>query len=219
MAKYQTDAKNDNKRDYAYNRIKEMIISNELPGGTFLIERQLCDKLGLSRTPVRSALQELINDKLAVGFPGKGIMVAEITVKDVSEVDQLREVLDVLALKLFLHKLDNKPVIDKMRSHVLSMKEMLESNNFEDMTMHDMAFHSCYLNNTGNSRLQEILRSLWNQMQRIVFSVKSMERYQETYREHQQIMDAIDENDFEKAQEMLRAHMIASKVYHIERLS
>ena len=125
----------------------------------------------------------------------------------------------MLALKLFLHKLDNKPVIDKMRSHVLSMKEMLESNNFEDMTMHDMAFHSCYLNNTGNSRLQEILRSLWNQMQRIVFSVKSMERYQETYREHQQIMDAIDENDFEKAQEMLRAHMIASKVYHIERLS
>ena len=106
-----------------------------------------------------------------------------------------------------------------MRSHVLSMKEMLESNNFEDMTMHDMAFHSCYLNNTGNSRLQEILRSLWNQMQRIVFSVKSMERYQETYREHQQIMDAIDENDIEKAQEMLRAHMIASKVYHIERLS
>ncbi len=219
MAKNQMDIKNDNKREYAYAQIKEMIVSNELAGGTFLIERQLCEKLGLSRTPVRSALQELINDKLAVGFPGKGIMVAEISVKDVIEVYQLREVLDVLALKLFLNKPDNKPVIDEMRSHVLSMKEMLESNNFEDMTLHDMSFHSCYLNNTGNSRLQEILSSLWNQMQRIVFSVKSLERYQETYLEHKQIMEAIDAGDYDKALEMLRAHMIASKVYHIERLS
>ena len=90
-----------NKHDYAYRMIKDWIIQGELPSDTILVERQLCQMLGLSRTPVRSALQELAKDGFVLTAPGRGMMVSRVQIEDVIEIFEIRRSLDILALELF----------------------------------------------------------------------------------------------------------------------
>ena len=92
----------ENKHDFAYHKIKEWIIKGELPADTILVERQLCDMLGLSRTPVRSALQELAKDGYVLTAPGRGMMVSRVQIEDVIEIFEIRRSLDTLALELFM---------------------------------------------------------------------------------------------------------------------
>lgn len=102
------------KHDHAYHKIKEWIIDGTFPAETILVERQLCELLDLSRTPVRSALQELAKEGFVAMSPGRGVMVSRIQIEDVIEIFELRRSLDVLSLELLM-KNKSSDIISRMR--------------------------------------------------------------------------------------------------------
>lgn len=120
----------ENKHDFAYHKMKEWIINGDLPADTILVERQLCDMLGLSRTPVRSALQELAKDGYVLTAPGRGMMVSRVQIDDVIEIFEIRRSLDTLALELFM-KSGRTEIVPQMRQTVDDMRTALEKNDYQ----------------------------------------------------------------------------------------
>ena len=210
---------NKSKQDEAYEAIKQMIVLNKITPGTMLVERQLCEALNLSRTPIRGALRELENENLVTFFPGRGMVVSSIRIEDVIEIYEIREVLDVLAIKLFLLK-NNQDKIDELRSHLQAMKKSLDAKDFQDFINQDMEFHNCYLNNTGNLRLESIMISLHDQINRFLsLTSNDEERCLISYQDHKKVMDAIDEGDNDMAEQMVYQHIQNAREYHVNRLT
>jgi len=95
----------------------------------------------------------------------------------------------------------------------------LESGDHKLYIEQDLAFHSCYLKDTGNGRLETILHSLWNQMSHIILSVTSISRLYASLKEHEDMMEALHKGDIEGACNILQQHIRLSKAYHIERMT
>ena len=89
-----------NKKELAYDYLKEMIVNGELKPGSLLVERQLCERLSTSRTPVREAIQKLSGEGLVETILSKGSFVKSITYEDISQIYDIREYLESLAVKL-----------------------------------------------------------------------------------------------------------------------
>ena len=201
----QTHLERENKHDFAYHKIKEWIIKGELPADTILVERQLCDMLDLSRTPVRSALQELAKDGYVLTAPGRGMMVSRVQIEDVIEIFEIRRSLDTLALELFM--------VDDMRA-------ALDKNDYQAFVRADNLCHELYAKNTGNQRLEKICADLIEQEQRITsLTANDTNRCRTSYRHHMAIMDKIEEGDVKKATTLLRKHLTDSMEYHIRKMS
>ena len=207
------------KQEVAYEEIKNLILTNQLLPGTVLLEQKLSDLLGISRTPVRAALRDLANENYISFVPGQGTIVSQIRIEDLIEIYELREVLDAFSLRLFL-KRDDKELISKMRGHVEEMRAALEIEDYQKFVFHDMAFHDCYLKNTGNSRLENIMASLHDQIRRFLnLTANDAEKCKRSYKDHRMVMDTIESNDYKKAEELLRKHITLSREYHVKRLT
>ena len=150
------------KHDYAYRKLKEWIIQGVLPPDTILVERQLCEMLGLSRTPIRSALQELSKDGFVLNAPGRGMMVTRVQIEDVIEIFEIRRSLDILALELFM-KNDHPDIVVQMRRTVEQMREALDQDDYQAFIHADNQFHELYSHNSGNRRLEGIWSDLQEQ--------------------------------------------------------
>ena len=207
----------ESKQDYAYKRIKEMIISNQLPAETVLVERNLCDLLNLSRTPIRGALQELVKDKLVTNYPSRGMVVSRIELQDFFDIFEIRDVLDVLAIKLFM-KGDHPDVVEKMHNNVENMKIALENEDYKTFIIEDSSFHDGYINNCGNNKLKDVLSMLSDQIVRFLnLTAQDHSRGLHTWEEHKNIIDAVEAGDVDKAMEMVHQHITNSLEYHVRR--
>ena len=208
-----------NKQDYAYQTLKNMIITNELPAETNLVERQLCEMLGLSRTPVRAALQELENNNLVKNYPGRGMIVSKIQLEDYIEIFELRKSLDALSLKLFLEGGHND-IIVLMKHTIADMEAALNNDDLTAFAKCDMAFHEYYFYNTGNKRLVKIMSGLSDQIKRMLnIASDNKERCLHAYELHKNIMDAIENGNVDDALKALNEHLSDSLDYHIKRIT
>ena len=82
------------KKQLVYEYLKNQIITNELPPGTLLVERQLCTMLDASRTPIREAIQQLVSENLVTSIPTKGCFVSEVRYEDIAQLYDVREYLE-----------------------------------------------------------------------------------------------------------------------------
>ena len=95
----------DTKAKTAYDYISSRIETGEFPPGMMLVERQLCEQLGISRSPVRTALTRLANEGELVKYvPKVGMRVSELSRKDVRELYDLRSILDGAAVARFTER-------------------------------------------------------------------------------------------------------------------
>ena len=81
----------------AYTELKRRILRNELKPNEYLEEKQLCEMLGISRTPLREALSQLEREQLVVIVPTKGTFVADMSVKTAKDIFQMRHILEPIA--------------------------------------------------------------------------------------------------------------------------
>ena len=207
------------KQEYVYQTIKDLIIRNELPVGSVLVERSLCSMLHVSRTPLRSALQRLASENLVATYPKRGTVVASIALQDIIDIFQIREFLDALAIRLFLMQADES-VIREMKETFMAMKIAHAKGDYATVVRNDRKFHECYFYHTGNSRLQEILLSLNEHMIRFMnITATDKEQCAISCRDHKKIMEAIEKRDSAAAQRSVKQHMINSKKYHVQRLT
>ena len=101
-------------RDVVFNTLRQAILRGELKPGERLMEIQLANKLGVSRTPIREAIRKLELEGLVLMIPRKGAEVAEITEKNMRDVLEVRKALEELAVQLACEKITAEE-IDEMK--------------------------------------------------------------------------------------------------------
>ena len=95
-------------RDIVFQTLRNAIITGELQPGERLMETQLAEKLGVSRTPIREAIRKLELEGLVIMVPRKGAQVAQFTEKDIQDVLEVRAALESLAAKLACKRMDDR---------------------------------------------------------------------------------------------------------------
>ena len=209
--------RNQNLEDYpsrterVYNILLENIIKQKFTPGERLVERDLAEMLGVSKTPVREALGRLEKEGLVYGVPYRGVFVARISLKDVLEIYDLREVIEGLGARGATKKI-NKEQIEQLNSIIQSSKDCVKKNDLECYSSLDLKFHNLLATISGNKRLGQIMQLLRNQTRILMStSVKLPGRVKVSLGDHKKIVEAVVRQDAKLAEKLAREHVRKTK--------
>jgi len=198
-----------------YEAIKKRLGDKDLKPGTRIKEEWLAEELGVSRTPVREAINKLEREGLVEIIPRYGTFVTNLSPKDVEEIYDLRGTLEGLAIRSIFLKLDK----EKFNEKLLEIDEFhrkcesyLEEGNLEPFIKADIAFHNFLVRSSQNSRLIQIMNNLNAQIQlgrMESFSVPG--RAEKSLKEHEEIINAMLQGDVDKAEKLIRNHCMNIK--------
>lgn len=207
------------KPNIVYEQIRDDVLSGKYPGGTFLLERELCEELEVSRTPVREALIRLSNENIIEIIPNRGAFVPSITIDDIKEMCDLRVVNDGLAAFLCAKKV-TQDVIHKMETSIAREETYISNMDFEAIPQEEMYFHDICVLNCGNKRLINILSSLSIQMSRFMrlsADINGLTHVKTSLDYHIQLLYAMRAADPEKARKVISRHWEDMEKGYIER--
>jgi DNA-binding GntR family transcriptional regulator len=194
-------------RDVVFNTLREAILKGELKPGERLMEIQLADRLGVSRTPIREAIRKLELEGLVIMIPRKGAEVAQIKEKDLSDVLVVRCTLEELAIQIACENI-TKQEIEDLRKALKEFKRALNSKDVTLIAEKDVKFHDIIFHATYNQRLIQILNNLREQMYRYrVEYLKNQDVYDILVAEHEGIIEALENKDEKRARELIRQHI------------
>lgn len=194
-------------RDVVFNTLRRAILRGELKPGERLMEIQLANKLGVSRTPIREAIRKLELEGLVLMIPRKGAEVAEITRKNMMDVLEVRKALEELATELACERI-GKEQIAEMRVAAKEFERTLKTGDVTQIAEADEKFHDILYIATNNQRLILLLNNLREQMYRLrVEHLKLKECYPQLLAEHDIIIDCVEKRNKEAAKDIVRRHI------------
>lgn len=184
-------------KDKIFQSLKSRILSGELASDAPLKERELAEEFGVSRTPIREALRQLVSEKLVRIVPNVGAFVGSFSWKDASEIFTIRKVLEAFAAQLTTSRLTAAQLGRLERL----LKESAEALRKEDVGRYiacDEEFHAVLNENCGNQHLTEIIRSVndktkLSRLRSSIFQNKDNSRI--SLKEHQNILKALRAGD------------------------
>lgn len=195
-------------RDVVFQTLRNAILKGELKPGERLMEIQLAQKLGVSRTPVREALRKLELEGLVIMIPRRGAIVADITVQDLNDVLEVRQALEELAVRKACDSATDEQ-LKALKQAANDFKRCTESEDLLGCVEADMEFHEIIYAATNNKRLQQMLLNLREQMYRYRMEyMKDKRMYKLLIDEHDAIRKAIKKKDKEKAGMIMKTHII-----------
>lgn len=207
-------------RDVVFNTLRQAILKGELKPGERLMEIQLANKLGVSRTPVREAIRKLELEGLVLMIPRKGAEVAEITRQDMEDVLEVRTALEELAVKDACDYITDAQLSELKKASNEFKKALLEGKDLVTCADADMHFHDVILSATNNRRLIQMLNNLSEQMYRYRMEYLKDERTHKTLiEEHDAIRRALKKHDKVKAGAAIRVHIDNQKRSILESLT
>ena len=127
-------------RDVVFNTLRQAILRGELKPGERLMEIQLANKLGVSRTPIREAIRKLELEGLVLMIPRKGAEVAEITEKSLKDVLEVRRALEELAVEIACEKMTAQQ-IEELKAAAKEFEVTLKSKDVTKYAEADVKFH------------------------------------------------------------------------------
>ena len=189
------------------DRIRSMVVEGVLVAGEKVPERELCEKLGVSRTPMREALKVVAADGLLDLVPGRGARVSAITLADLEEVFPLMAALEALAGELACEKINNAQLKIIKSEH----KEMLKQFRNQNLTAyfkHNENIHEVILQAAGNETLKTMHLSLALRIRRARYMANmTPKRWQQAVNEHEEILVALDNRDGQALGAILKRHL------------
>lgn len=204
--------------DVVAERIEAAILSGTLAPGSRISEQALAASLGVSRGPLREAIRRLEGRKLLERTPNIGVRVAQLSLKDLNEILQVRVALECLACNLAAQHMPD--------AEIAALKQLLDEHEQQDSVRDregyyeeakNLDFHYRIVNGSGNARLAEMLAGDLHYMLRI-YRYKSGAkpgRAQEVLQEHRAIVAAIERRDPEGAEQAMREHLSHAR-RHVE---
>lgn len=194
-------------RDVVFNTLRQAILRGELKPGERLMEIQLANKLGVSRTPIREAIRKLELEGLVLMIPRRGAEVAEITEKSLRDVLEVRGALEELAVELACDRINGEE-IEALKVAATHFEETLQGGDVTAYAEADVQFHDIIYNATDNQRLIQLLFNLREQMYRYrVEYLKRTEVHATLLAEHQWIIDCLEKRDKLTAKQAVSTHI------------
>ncbi|MDY3919300.1 MAG: GntR family transcriptional regulator [Candidatus Limivivens sp.] len=194
-------------RDVVFNTLRQAILRGELKPGERLMEIQLAQRLGVSRTPVREAIRKLELEGLVLMIPRRGAEVAEITRQDLEDVLEVRAALEELAVKDACDHITDEQ-LQELKKAANEFKRTLEGTDLVACAQADMNFHEIIYGATNNRRLVQMLNNLREQMYRYrMENLKDKRTYKSLVEEHDAIRRALKKHDKAKAGAAINIHI------------
>ena len=194
-------------RDVVFNTLRQAILRGELKPGERLMEIQLANKLGVSRTPIREAIRKLELEGLVLMIPRKGAEVAEITEKSLRDVLEVRRALEELAVELVCEKITDEQIQD-LKDAAEEFKESLKDGDITRIAEADVKFHDVIYMATDNQKLIQLLNNLREQMYRYrVEYLKRSDFHQQLIDEHEEIIETIESGQKDRAVQVVCQHV------------
>jgi len=190
-----------------YRILKTEIVKRNLKPGTKLLEVKIAKQMGVSRTPVREAIRELVAEGFVKMIPNQGVIVSIASIEDTQEVLQIRSVLEGLAARLATKVISGEE-IKELEKYIEQMEYYANKDNALAFSKIDVEFHELILNICGNNRLIQIRKNLSDQAHR--YRIRSLSipgRLKHSLKEHQEIIKALKRKDSEQAGRLSQKHI------------
>jgi len=205
-------------RELVLEAIRTAIMNGSLQPRERLMEIQLAEELGVSRTPVREALRKLELEGFIVMVPRKGAYVSDLTIKDIADVFEIRAALEGLAGALAAERITEEE-LDEMERLLVEKGEAIHQNDIEKLVEADTRFHEALYKASRNERLTAIISNLREQIQRFRLTSLSVPgRRTDSLVEHRNILEAIQARDIQVARQLAQEHIENAENVLIESL-
>jgi DNA-binding GntR family transcriptional regulator len=190
------------------DQLREAVMAGDLPQGSQVGEVQLATQLGVSRGPVREAMQRLVQEGLLRSIPHRGIFVAELTEADVRDIYDARQAVESAALLAIMRRPDAEKVARRLDGAVARMTTAADRGDARALSRSDLAFHELLVAQSGSVRLQRMASTL------LVETRMCLAALADTYvvpvrlvEEHAEIVAAIRSGDHSRALAVMDEHM------------
>jgi DNA-binding GntR family transcriptional regulator len=210
-----------------YRVLRDRILKREMHPGEKLSDLRLSSELGVSRTPIREALHQLVQDGVVVAEPNRGFFVATFTPSDLEEIFDLRCALEAFAMRRVAQQEHDREYriglqqLDRVESLIAAAdtdeQRMAAATAFLEV---DQGFHSWMVEHAGNQRLTTIVTSLWAQIAVFQKAGTEIPGWMEiATRQHRTIIELLLRNEIEAAVAALEDHILDMKIRVLEDLA
>ena len=198
-------------RDVVCETLRDAVRNGILKPGERLMEIQLAEELGVSRTPVREAIRRLELEGYVIMMPRRGTYVANLSIRDINEVFEIRTSLESLSSGLAAERITDEE-LERLQRLLVQIGAYIESGDMGKIVETDTEFHDLLYQASRNRRLVGIISNLREQLTR--FRTTSMSfpgRLKATLEEHRLIVEAIAQGDVKAARKAAEHHMEKSE--------
>ena len=194
-------------REVVCESLREAIRNGVLKPGERIMEIQLAEELGVSRTPVREAIRKLELEGYVVMMPRRGTYVASMSIRDINEIFEIRTALESLSNGLAAdHITDDE--LEHLQRLLVIIGGYIKEGNIEKIVETDIEFHDLLYHAARNERLVGIISNLRDQLTRFrTLSMSYPGRLEATLEEHRLIVEAIAQGDRKAASKAAERHM------------
>ena len=184
-------------KEQAYEMILNAIIEGDLRQNEFFSTEEISQWLGISRTPVREALLELQEKRMVIVHRGKGTEIAPLTIKDVTEIFEMREALEMKASELAVEKISSDMIEKLIMTNENQHQAAIENHKIEFLN-YDKNFHFILAKAASNKRIEASIINLNDQFMLLgKYAIDTVDRRYRVIEEHNRLIDAIKKRDKE----------------------
>jgi DNA-binding GntR family transcriptional regulator len=187
-------------------RLRDSIVDGTLEPGSQLSEVDLATSYGVSRGPVREAIQRLVQEGLLRSEPHRGVFVPVLTDADVADVYLARAALESAALRLVIGTSTSRTTYETLDKYVAEMETAASAGDWEAVGRADLEFHTAMVAATRSQRLQRMFSTLISETRLCLAALTDAEGRHDLVTEHRRICDGIRDGDTEQALAALEEH-------------
>jgi DNA-binding GntR family transcriptional regulator len=203
-------------RDQVYDYLRDAILSGRLEPGRHIVERDIAAQMQISTTPVKEALRRLEQDGLVTNRPRRGVHVSDLALTSVSEVVEIRAMLEGMAARLAATKMTSEQR-RQLAQQVERMQGLTDTLSEEELFLANSEFHATIRQIGANQMINKFvaeIRSFDLGVRRQALHYP--EEVRRGFAEHQQIFQAITDRDGQRAEQLMRAHILRTVQFVIE---
>lgn len=194
-------------REHALDKLRNAISRGLYPPGMRLVERELCEALGVSRTSVREALRQLQAENLIEVGKRRNITVAVISSKDAEDIYLMREMLETLAVKRFVARADENAIKKLVRIHK-ELRKVLNKGDVRELALMASEFYETILVNSDSKVIADMARQLLTRVNYLrMRSMAEPHRLEDGIHEWDRLIEAIVAGNANAAAKAMSEHL------------
>jgi DNA-binding GntR family transcriptional regulator len=202
-----------------FEKVKGMILRGEIPPGIRIIENELADSMGISRTPVREAVHRLAAEGFVNTLPKGGYAVRGLTVSGVEETFNIRSTLESFAAFLAAKRFTDEELVP-LEEKIDEFQRCLDGNDLSKLTHINTEFHDLLYALSRSPRLIKIIDDLRDDiflLRKVMLNSADMARL--SNKDHREMIKAMKKRDSGKVEELVKKHILRGKKYFLEKVS
>jgi len=205
--------KKENLGNQVYDQVKGMILRGEIPPGKRIIENEVADSMGISRTPVREAVHKLEAEGFLKPLPKGGYEVRGLTISDVEETFDIRSLLESFAAYLAAMRHSDAELVP-LEKKIDEFQRYLERRDLKRLTQINTEFHELLYALSRSPRLIKMVNDLRDEIflfRKVILNSEDMARL--SNEDHREIIHAIKKRETKKVEKLVKKHILRGKEF------